>query len=133
MAKLVAYLSFDGNCREAMDFYKEALGGELTMQIVGESPMAEQMPAEMKTRIMHSQLSNGDLLLFASDMMASQAVVRGNSVTLCIAGKNKQEIEGYFSKLSQGANVTHPLKEEFFGTYGDLTDKFGVNWMFQAG
>jgi PhnB protein len=105
MAQLNPYLHFDGNCREAMTFYKSCLGGELEIQSVGESPMA-------------------------SDMMGPGGVQKGNEVSLTISGSNKEEIESFFSRLAAGGKVTHPLKEEFFGLYGDLTDKFGVNWMF---
>jgi len=68
MSHIVAYLNFNGNCRKAMNFYKERLGGELTMQTVGESPMAGQMPPEMGPLILHSSLTSGALNLMASDM-----------------------------------------------------------------
>lgn len=132
MAQLIAYLSFDGTCKEAMTFYKECLGGELTVQTVGESPMAAQMPADAQGSIMHCALVTGEMTLFASDMLNGEKVVRGNTVTLCITGKNREEIRHRYERLSVGANVTQPLTEEFFGLYGALTDKFGVNWMFQA-
>jgi PhnB protein len=70
MTNISVYLTFDGNCKEAMNFYKEAMGAELTMQTVGESPMADKMPAEKHDKIMHSSLlKDGTLLLMASDMM----------------------------------------------------------------
>jgi PhnB protein len=56
MAQMNAYLHFNGNCREAMTFYKECLGGELNMQAVGESPMAAQMPPQIHTNILHASL-----------------------------------------------------------------------------
>ena len=71
-------------------------------------------------------------MLMASDMMGPEGVVKGNAIYLCVIGSSKEEIEPIFAKLSEGGNVGHPLKEEFFGTYGDLTDKFGIDWMFQA-
>ena len=133
MAQLNPYLTFNGNCREAMMFYKECLGGELTLQTVGDSPMAASMPPEMKNRIMHSSLTKKGFQLFASDMMGPDAVVKGNTVTLCLVGESEGEIEKLFSRLSDGGKVSHPLKKEFFGLYGDLTDKYGLNWMFQYG
>jgi PhnB protein len=131
MAQLNPYLHFNGNCREAMTFYKACLGGELSMQTVGESPMAAQMPKEAHKNVLHSALVKDGLVLMGSDMMEPGGVVKGNDMTLCLVCKSKEEIETFFSKLSAGGKVTHPLKEEFFGTFGDLTDKFGFNWMFQ--
>ena len=133
MAQLNAYLTFQGNCREAMEFYKECMGGELTLMTVGDSPMAAQTPAEMRGQVMHSQLVSGNLALMASDMMGQEEYKHGNTVHLCLVCQSKAEIASLFKKLSQGGKVTSPLKEEFFGTYGALTDKFGFGWMFQFG
>ena len=129
MKQINAYLHFDGNCREAMTFYKQCLGGELTLQSVGESPMAGQMSAKEQDKILHAQLKIGDVLLMASDMIGPGGVKIGNAISLTIVGSSKQEVEGLFSRLSEGGKVSHPLKEEFFGLYGDLTDKYGINWM----
>jgi len=129
-ARLDVYLSFAGNCEQAMKFYKECLGGELTIQKVGDSPMASQMPGQ-KDKIMHSVLKSGDMTIMASDMMDSQEAHAGNMTTLCINGGTVDDIRKCFTKLSAGGKITHALKEEFFGTYGDLTDKFGIRWMFQ--
>ncbi len=132
MKQLTPYLHFNGNCREAMEFYKECLGGKLELMTVGESPMASQMPAAMKNMIMHSELNSEGMVIMASDVMSPEGVVKGNAISLSIIGTTKKDIEPYFSKLSKGGKVAHALKQEFFGTYGDLTDKFGIDWMFQA-
>jgi len=132
MAKLNPYLTFTGNCREVMEFYKACIGGELELMVISDSPMAAQIPAEKQKNILHSVLKSGNIVLMASDILDSSTINIGNAVTLCLSGGTKEEIEGYFDKLSQGAHVTHPFKEEFFGMYGDLTDKFGIRWMFQA-
>ncbi len=133
MVRLDAYLRFNGNCREAMTFYQSCLGGELTIQTVGESPAAGQMPPSMQDSVMHSVLAKDGFVLMASDMTGPEGVKNGDSITLAIMGSSKAEIEPIFAKLSAGANVLHPLTEEFFGTFGDLVDKFGIGWMFQAG
>ena len=133
MANLNAYLTFNGKCKEAMEFYKECLGGELQIMMMGESPMASTLPPEAKNNVMHSLLASGNIRLMASDMMQSTETIQGNTVSLCIVGEDKGEIEKIFSKLSEGGKIGNPLKEEFFGTYGDLTDKYGFRWMFQFG
>ncbi len=130
MTQLIPYLHFDGNCREALTFYKECLGGELKVQAVGDSPMAAQMPAAEHKKILHASLKSGGISLMASDMVGPEGIQKGNAVSLTLACSSKAEIETFFSKLSAGGKVSHALKEEFFGTYGDLTDKYGINWMF---
>jgi len=133
MAEFNAYLKFNGNCREAMRFYQSCLGGEMSLMTVGESPMKNQMPAEMQDKIMHSVLTSGSIMLMGSDMIGEDGYRHGNTLSLCLVCKSREEIETLFSKLSAGGRVTHALKEEFFGTYGDLVDKYGFSWMFQYG
>jgi len=132
MKRLNVYLSFAGNCRAAMEFYRDSLGGKLDLMTMGESPMASQTPPESKNRVMHSLLDADGMVIMASDMMGQDKPVKGNTVSLCINGSDKKEIEVYFRKLPAGGKVTNPLSDTFFGTYGSLTDKFGVDWMFEA-
>jgi PhnB protein len=130
MAQLNPYLRFKGNCREAMSFYQECLGGKLTMQSVGESPAAAHMPPQTHQSIMHSILENDSFTLMGSDMM-NEDVSQGDVVSLALVCRSKEEIETAFAKLSAGANITQPLQSEFFGTFGSLVDKYGFPWMFQ--
>jgi PhnB protein len=130
MSQLVAYLQFDGNCKEAMTFYQACLGGELALQTIGDSQMAADMPPASHNRVLHSDLTSKAIRLMASDTMAD-AVVRGKDVNLCLVCSSSEDINTFFNNLAQDGQVTHPLKEEFFGTFGDLTDKYGFNWMFQ--
>ena len=129
MTHINAYLHFRGNCREAMTFYHDCLGGDLSMQTVGESPMANQMPPEAQQHIMHALLAKEDLMLMASDMM-QEAPAHGNTISLMLYCSSEDEIRSYFSKLSVGGTVKFPLAEQFWGAiYGELTDKFGMNWL----
>ncbi|HET6992493.1 MAG TPA: glyoxalase/bleomycin resistance/extradiol dioxygenase family protein [Bacteroidia bacterium] len=130
MTNINSYLTFNGNCREAMAFYKECLGGELTLQTIGESPMADKMPAQMKEFIMHSSLTNDALVLMGSDMCPESGLVKGNSVSLLLNLSSEDEIKTCYEKLSAGGKKDHVLEETFWGaTFGDLTDKFGNHWM----
>ncbi len=133
MPQLNPYLRFNGNCREAMTFYQSCLGGQLNIQTVGQSPAASQMPQETHNNVMHSVLATDGIMLMASDMLGPEGVKNGNAITLTIMGSSKAEIEPIFARLSAGGTVNTPLTEEFFGTFGDLTDRFGIEWMFQAG
>ena len=130
MAHLSPYLKFNGNCRQALEFYKSVLGGQLNLQTIGDSPAAGQFPPAMKNRILHGSLASDNLTIFGTDV-AGPELTQGNNLFLCLVCRSKEEIETLFSRLSQGGKITTPLKHEFFGTYGDLADKFGINWMFQ--
>jgi PhnB protein len=129
--QLISYLNFNGKCREAMNFYQQCLGGELNLQKVAESPMAAQMPSEAGASILHSSLTKGDtVVLMGSDMMGA-GLVKGNDVTLCLNCSTEEEIVEYYNKLTEGGRIKMPLHQSFWGaTYGELTDKYGMNWMF---
>lgn len=130
MTYINAYLNFNGQTRDAMTFYKECLGGELVMQKISESPMAARMPSEMGARILHSSLTRENLVLMASDMMGNN-IVKGNSVALCVNCSSDEEITTFFSNLSKDGKIVEPLHQSFWGaTFGTLTDKFGVTWIF---
>jgi len=130
MTNINPYLRFNGNCREAMTFYKETLGGELTLQPIGESPMSGQLPESMKENILHSTLTKGDLVIMASDMVARDGLTKGNAVAMMLNCSSEEDIKTVYSKLSSGGNATHPLEDTFWGAlFGDLTDKFGNHWL----
>jgi PhnB protein len=130
MTKINPYLKFDGKCREAMKFFQECLGGNLTLTTVGESAMANQMPSEMQQQIMHANLTNGILVLLGSDMVGPEGLVKGNSFTLQVECDSENELTTLYSKLSSGGIATYPVAPSFWGgLYGQLTDKFGNYWM----
>ena len=134
MKQITPYLFFEGNCKEAMTFYKDVFGGELSIMTVGESPEKdkEHMP-ENEDLIMHAAIMiDGKLMLMASDtMMPGQTADMGEGVYNTIICSSKEEIEALFSKLSDGGKVTQPLIEAFFGWFGIVIDKYGVKWMFE--
>lgn len=128
--QLNTYLTFNGNCREAMRFYKKCLGGKLNFQTVGESPLADKMPGQMKKSILHAQLSKDNLQLMGSDMVPKEGLIKGNSVSLSLHCNSEKEIKKFYEKLSEGGKSTHPIEKTFFGSLlGGLTDKYGNNWL----
>lgn len=130
MSTVIPYLNFEGNCNEAMNFYKECLGGELLIQTVAESPMASQMQQEMQDFVLHARLEKGNIIIMASDTM-DKNMTRGDMLTLMIQCDSDDEINTYFSKLSADGTVSMPLAKQFWGaTYGQLKDKYGVSWSF---
>ena len=133
MTHLTPYLLFDGNCHEAMQFYQSCTGGDLTVMKVKDSPAKDQMPAFQLNKTVNARLKSEILEISASDWLRpDQTPVRGNTICLYLSGGTFQELKVLFEKLSEGAQVTDPLKEVFFGVYGALNDKFGVRWMFQT-
>ncbi len=135
MAQLNPYLHFDGTCKDAMEFYKDVLGGELEFITVGQSGMAEQAPPDMPKmdpdKIMHSTLKQGHWTIMASDMWDPSSFTKGDNVDLCLVCDSKEEIEELNQKLSTGGKVFMELAEQPFGWFAQFTDKFGTEWMLQ--
>ena len=131
MKVINAYLTFDGNCREAMNFYKECLGGQLDFIVVGESPVANQMPPQFKDQILHSSLKTGELEIMATDMQPEK-LIQGNADHLCLVFKKENEMRTLFDKLSAEGKVNQPINMMFFGLIGALTDKFGKRWILEC-
>ena len=127
MPKINAYIGFNDTCRQAMAFYREVIGGELTLQVVKESPMKDMFPASHQDMILHASLESSDFTLLATDLPGNSSVSPG-TITLMLTYDTKAEMKSAFDKLAEGGNVTHPIMEVFAGTMGNLTDKFGVKW-----
>lgn len=123
------YLFFKGNCEAAMNFYKECLGGDLTLMRYREGPM--ETPEALKDKIMHAELRIHGIHLMASDVEPGQEISIGKNVNLSINFETEEEQEKVFNKLADGGNVTMPLQDTFWGAkFGSLTDKYEINWMF---
>ena len=131
MAQLNPYLSFDNNCREAMNFYKDCFGGELVIQTVGESPeMAAQMPPHMKDSILHSSLISGGISIMGSDLNREKPS-EGNTIQLCINCESEKELNSLFSNLSKDGKVIQAISDMPWGAkYGEIIDRYGKHWMF---
>ncbi|GAA1387315.1 MULTISPECIES: VOC family protein [Catellatospora] len=127
-SRLNPYISFNGNAREAMEFYQGILGGNLTMSTFGEfgdkdAPYADQ--------IMHAQLeSDAGYTLMASDTPPGMAYHPGDNITVSLSGDDGDRLRGYWEKLSEGGTVGVPLEKQMWGDeFGALKDRFGINWM----
>ena len=130
MAQLNPYLTFNGNCREAMNFYKEVLGGELTVMVAGETPIAGQMPPQHHHLILHSSLKTDHFEIMATDMVPG-GFIEGNTVHMCLICKSETEIRSLFDKLSAGGKVLNSISEMFFGLVATVTDKYDKNWVLE--
>ncbi|WP_111306829.1 VOC family protein [Confluentibacter sediminis] len=128
--KINSYLSFNGNCREAMMFYQDCLGGDLVFQTIGESPLSKNMPKRMKACILHATLTKDALVLQGSDMVPQMGLVKGNAVSLSLNCSSEAELKMVYEKLSAEGKADHPLEDTFWGAlFGDLTDKYGHHWI----
>lgn len=121
------YLNFNGNCREAMTFYNESLGGELhIMDFEGSS-----MDNQGFKGVMHATLQRDGLTLLASDSHPEHPIEFGTSVHVSVNCTSREQVDDFFGKLSQGGKINMPLQDTFWGAYfGMFTDKFGIHWMF---
>lgn len=137
MTTVNVYLTFDGNCEEAFNFYKSVLGGEFSY--VGrfkDMPPQEGMPPiteEMGDKIMHMSLPiSNETMLMGSDTGGEWAssFIRGNNFSISINTDSKEKADRLFEGLSSSGNVTMPLSDTFWGDYfGMFEDRFGINWM----
>ena len=127
--ELSPYIFFKGNAREAMEFYKDAFGGELDISTIDEAPAGTPtMPGTKPSDVMHASLRGGAVAVLASD--SPNASAQTAKVELSLDGKDEAKLRTIFDKLSEGGKVKMPLKDQFWGaTFGSLTDKFGVEWM----
>jgi PhnB protein len=135
-ANLNPYLNFRGSAREALTFYHSVFGGELNTSSFAEFGMSQG--EDDKDLVMHGQLttSNGWTLM-ASDVPDSMPYTEGTntfSVSLSGGPEDDEELHGYWDKLGDGGQVAMPLEKAPWGDqFGQLTDKFGVQWMVNIG
>jgi PhnB protein len=134
MPQLNAYLSFNGNCAEAMRFYERLFDAKLEALITyGGSPNADQVPAGNADRVMHAYLKHPDFVLMASDAMAGQNV-KMDGLSLAVMYETAAEARRVFDQLAKGGTVHQPLEETFWAEcYGMVVDRFGTPWLVNGG
>jgi PhnB protein len=122
------YLSFRDTAAEAMEFYRSALGGELTSNTFGEYGDPDAPEANL---IMHSQLTTpAGFTLMGADTPPGMEHNPGNNITVSLSGDDADELRGYWEKLSEGGTVAMPLEKQMWGDeFGMLVDRFGIGWM----
>lgn len=126
--QLNPYIFFQGNCQEAMEFYKSIFGGELETMPYENMPEGTPGRDHMLGKLMNATLSGGVITIRGSD--TTQASPEAKKIDLCLVGSDEAKLRKIFEGLSEGASVRQPLEKMFWGDiFGQLTDKFGVNWM----
>ncbi|TFZ00031.1 VOC family protein [Ramlibacter rhizophilus] len=131
-----AYLFFNGNCEEALEFYKRCLGGEITtlMRYEGTPMDNGQLPPGWKQKVMHSTFESEGARFMASDGMPGQPAPSygGFAMSVFVPG-DAANARKAFEALSEGGKVTMPFEPPFWGGhFGMLTDRFGIPWMVSS-
>ncbi len=131
----IPYLSFNGNCREAIQFYEKTFGGKIRVMMSGaDSPMGSQIPSEHANRIINAQLElPGGAMLYGGDAPAHIPYegIKGVSITLNYS--TVDEGEAVFVALSDGGMVTMPYSPTFWAKkFGMLVDRFGIHWIING-
>lgn len=132
--RLNPYLSFNGRCRDAFEFYERALGGMITfIQTYGESPMGSSVPADVHGHVMHVTLQVGDQVLQGADAPPGQFTTPAG---FCVAVQCDEAAEGerVFAALAQNGTVQMPFEPTFWAKgFGMVIDQFGTPWIVNAG
>jgi PhnB protein len=126
--RLNPYVSFDGNAREAMEFYKGVFGGSLQVSTFGENGADDPAIAD---KTMHAMLeTDRGFTLMASDTPPGMQRSQGDTITISLSGDDADDLRGYWEKLSAGGSITMPLEKQMWGDeFGMCVDRFGVPWM----
>ena len=127
-SQLNPYLTFDGNAREAMEFYHSVFGGELKVNTFGE--FGSDDPA-LADKVMHAMLTTPrGYVLMASDTAPGMPFTPGNAITVSLSGDPGEGLEEAWEKLADGGRVLLPFEKQMWGDlYGQCVDRFGVPWM----
>lgn len=132
---LIPYITFDGNCEEAVNFYQSAIGGESQILRYGDAPANPDFPIseEMKNRVLHAELrKDGHLIRFA-DNFPGTPFSQGNAISFALELPAEEETRKTFTSLSEGGQIEMDLQKTFFSPlYAKFTDKFGVRWQLNC-
>jgi PhnB protein len=129
-SRLNPYLNFNGNARQAMDFYASVFGGIPTLSTFGEFGMQDT-----PDKIMHGQLeTDAGYTLMAADTPPGMEFQGMHGFGVSLSGEDGDVLRGYWDKLSEGGSVTMPMQKQAWGDeFGMVTDKFGVPWLVNIG
>ena len=130
--RLSAYLTFNGNCRHAMEFYQTCLGGQLELQTVGDSPLSENLPGHMRACILEATLRNGRMLLTGTDLAPETGVSKGNAVSLMLNCPDEPLLIRTHAALADGGKPGTLVRTAWDALFGHVVDKFGNHWLLRS-
>ncbi|MFC9132176.1 VOC family protein [Streptomyces sp. NPDC057099] len=132
VTRLNPYLTYNGEARQAMEFYKEVFGGNLTLNSYGDFGQADAPNAD---KIMHGMLeTTSGFTLMGADNPPGMESAPGTPFSVSLSGDDDAELRGYWEKLSDSGSVSVPLEKQMWGDeFGMCTDRFGTPWMVNIG
>lgn len=131
-SRLNPYISFSGDAREAMEFYKTVFGGTLSLNTFGE---LDSPDTEYADKIMHAMLeTDSGFTLMGADTPPGMEHNPGNNIAISLSGDDGDELRGYWEKLSEGGTISVPMEKQMWGDeFGACSDRFGIAWMVNIG
>jgi PhnB protein len=131
--QITPYLNFNGNCKEAFEFYERTLKGKIqTMMPHAGSPAESHTAPEWRDKILHASLTIGNAVLMASDI-PPEGYKQPEGFAVSLNFSDIAEAERIFRELSLGARITMPLQPTFWAArFGMLTDRYGIPWMINC-
>lgn len=128
--QLNPYLVFNGNAEEALELYRDAIGGDVEILRVAGSPAAEHFPSDWGNKVLHGLLRSPAGTVMVSDATGENAGNPADNVSIAIHVESESQADAVFAKLVDGGKVTMPLEKTFWSSkFGMLIDKFGTKWM----
>ncbi|ANU23072.1 VOC family protein [Planococcus donghaensis] len=126
--QITPYLIFNGNAKEALEFYKKTFDGEISdVQTYGEADFPT--PSEAENKIMHARFKKGELFFMVSDAFPNQDVESGSNIALVLEFEEQEEIDTIYSRLAENGTVAMELQDTFWGArYAKVKDAFGITW-----
>ena len=130
-SQLNPYITFNGNAREAMEYYKTVFGGDLTVNTFGEFGNPDPTIAD---KVMHAMITSPKgYMLMASDSGPGMTITPGNNMSISLSGDPGEGLEDVWDKLADGGSVQVPFEKQMWGdVFGMLTDKYGIQWMIDV-
>ena len=126
--RIQAYLTFDGNCQEALNFYSEIFNADVTNRITYEDKKID-VPLSFRNKLQHAELKGKGIHFMAYDASPDTPLTQGSNMHMSVDIATKEEAEDIFNDLCKRGTIYHQFKEREWGYFGRCTDKYGINWM----
>lgn len=123
-----AYLAFNGNCQEALNYYAELFDAQIQNRQTYEEKKID-VPSSYRNKLQHAELKGKGVHFMAYDASPDTPINHGNQIHMSVDLDKVSDAQELFEQLSQGGQVHHNFREREWGHFGRCTDKYGINWM----
>lgn len=132
MSGLQVYLNFNGNCKEALQFYHTQLGGNLSIQVLADQKDAMLLPEQLKQKVIQGKLELDQWTLYGTDLLDERIYIKGTNISLLLSFQSKSDLlERYHSMSKHGSQLSPPHSLDENSCVGSFTDPYGVQWILQ--